>query len=117
MCKASHREFTTGFYFRQPTGEDQEYYNSSYIRDYSFVGLVKSYDSATGIALVEQRNKMDIGDTIEVFGPAGDAFTQKLEYMTDEEGTPVDSAPHPQQLLYIRMAQPVAEMYMLRKEK
>ena len=117
MCKASHREFTTGFYFRQPTGEDQEYYNSSYIRDYSFVGLVKSYDSATGIALVEQRNKMDIGDNIEVFGPTGDAFTQKLEYMTDEEGTPVDSAPHPQQLLYIRMAQPVAEMYMLRKEK
>ena len=117
MCKASHRDFTTGFYFRKPTAEDQEYLTSSYIRDYSFTGLVKSYDPETKIAVVEQRNKMDIGDTIEVFGPKGEVFTQKLEYMTDEEGNPVDSAPHPQQILNIKMAQPVAEMYMLRKEK
>ena len=75
------------------------------------------YDEETGIAVVEQRNKMDVGDTIEVFGPKGDAFTQKLEYMTDEEGSAITSAPHPQQILQIKMAQPVAEMYMLRKEK
>ena len=117
MCKASHRDFTTGFYFRKPTGEDQEYLSSSYIRDYAFTGLVKSYDPETKIAVVEQRNKMDIGDVIEVFGPKGEAFTQTLEYMTDEECTPIESAPHPQQILNIKMAQPVAEMYMIRKEK
>ena len=117
MCKASHREFTTGFYFRKPTGEDQEYLTSDYVREYSFVGLVKDYDAASGIATVEQRNKMDLGDTIEVFGPKAGYFTQKLEYMTDEEGEPLRSAPHPQQILKIKMAQPVAEMFMLRKEK
>ena len=117
MCKASHREFTTGFYFRKPTGEDQEYLTSDYVREYSFVGLVKDYDTASGIATVEQRNKMDLGDTIEVFGPKAGYFTQKLEYMTDEEGEPLRSAPHPQQILKIKMAQPVAEMFMLRKEK
>ena len=117
MCKASHRDFTTGFYFRKPTGEDQEYLSSSYIRDYAVTGLVKSYDPETKIAVVEQRNKMDIGDVIEVFGPKGEAFTQTLEYMTDEEGTSIESAPHPQQILNIKMAQPVAEMYMIRKEK
>ena len=117
MCKASHRDFTTGFYFRKPMGEDQEYLSSSYIRDYAFTGLVKSYDPETKIAVVEQRNKMDIGDVIEVFGPKGEAFTQTLEYMTDEEGTPIESAPHPQQILNIKMAQPVAGMYMIRKEK
>ena len=117
MCKASHRDFTTGFYFAKPDADAQEYSSSSYIRDYAFTGLVKSYDAATGIAVVEQRNKMDIGDTIEVFGPKDEAFTQKLEYMTDEEGSAITSAPHPQQILKIKMAQPVAEMYMLRKEK
>jgi len=117
MCKASHRDFTTGFYFRKPDSDAQEYSSSSYIRDYAFTGLVKSYDPTTGIAVVEQRNKMDIGDTIEVFGPDGAAFTQKLDYMSDEEGNAVSSAPHPQQILQIKMAQPVAEMYMLRKEK
>ena len=49
--------------------------------------------------------------------PKGGYFTQKLEYMTDEEGEPICSAPHPQQILKIKMAQPVAEMFMLRKEK
>jgi len=117
MCKASHREFTTGFYFRKPTSDDQNYLTSSYTRDYSFVGLVKDYDDATGIATVEQRNKMDIGDIIEVFGPTGGFFTQKLEHMTDEEGTPVMSAPHPQQILKIKMDKPVSKNYMLRKEK
>lgn len=117
MCKASHREFTTGFYFRKPTNDDQNYLTSAYTRDYSFTGLVLDYDASTGIATVEQRNKMSIGDQIEVFGPGTEYFTQKLEYMTDEEGEPVQSAPHPQQILKIKMAQPVAEMYMLRKEK
>ena len=117
MCKASHRDFTTGFYFQKPDSDAQEYSSSSYIRDYSFTGLVKSYDPETKIAVIEQRNKMDLGDTIEVFGPEGDAFTQKLDYMTDEDGSPIESAPHPQQILHIKMAQPVAEMYMLRKEK
>ena len=117
MCKASHREFTTGFFFRKPTAEDQNYLTSAYTRDYSFVGLVKDYDETTGIATVEQRNKMSIGDTIEVFGPTGDFFTQTLDYMTDEEGEPLESAPHPQQILKIKMDQPVKEKYMLRKEK
>ncbi|MCR5481526.1 MAG: U32 family peptidase [Clostridia bacterium] len=117
LKKVSHREFTTGFYFNQPTNKDQNYQTSAYTRDYSFVGLVKSYDEKTGMAVVEQRNKMSIGEEIEVFGPYTDFFTQKLEVMLDEEGNPVDSAPHPQQILKIRMDKPVAKNFMLRKKK
>ncbi|MGN0702305.1 MAG: U32 family peptidase [Lentihominibacter sp.] len=117
MCKASHREFTTGFYFRKPTCEDQNYLTSAYTRDYSFTGIVRSYDESSSIGVVEQRNKMEIGDTIEVFGPTGDFFTQKLEYMTDEEGNHIQSAPHPQQILKIKFDKPAGPNYMLRKEK
>ena len=117
LMKASHREFTTGFYFNSPTDEDQNYQTSEYTRDYSFVGLVKSYDPDTGMAVVEQRNKMVQGDEIEVFGPDAPFFRQRLELMLDEEGQPVEAAPHPQQILRIRMDRPVAENYMLRKQK
>ena len=117
LMKASHREFTTGFYFNSPTDEDQNYQTSEYTRDYSFVGLVKSYDPDTGMAVVEQRNKMVLGDEIEVFGPDEPFFRQRLELMLDEEGQPVEAAPHPQQILRIRMDRPVAENYMLRKQK
>jgi putative protease len=117
LMKASHREFTTGFYFDKPTNEDQNYQTSSYIRDYSFIGIVKSYDPETSMAIVEQRNKMVLGDTIEVFGPRKDFFQQKLTVLLNEEGEPIESAPHPQQILQIKMEQPVDVNYILRKEK
>ena len=117
LCKASHREFTTGFYFRKPTNEDQNYLTSAYTRDYSFTGLVKDYDRDSGIAVVEQRNRMFIGDEIEIFGPGREHFTQKLEIMLDEDDNPIDCAPHPQQILKIKMNQPVSANFMLRKEK
>ena len=117
LGKASHREFTTGFYYGKPGEEAQNYETSAYIRDYSFVGLVKGYEEETGFALVEQRNKMVLGDTVEVMGPGEEPFTQSLYYMTDEERTPIDSAPHAQQLVRIKMDKPVGENYMLRIRK
>lgn len=117
LKKVSHREFTTGFYFNQPTNQDQNYQTSAYTRNYSFIGVVKSYDPDTKLAVVEQRNKMTVGEEIEVFGPYTDSFTQKLEVLLDEEGNPLNSAPHPQQILQIKMEHPVAENFMLRKRK
>jgi len=117
LCKVSHREFTTGFYFHKPTNNDQNYRTSAYTRDYSFVGMVKDYDPETGFATVEQRNKMVLGDKIEVFGPNADFFEQELKEIYDEEGNAVDSAPHPQQILKIKMDKPVKPFFMLRKEK
>ena len=117
LCKASHREFTTGFYFHKPSNDDQNYRTSAYSRDYSFVGMVKDYDPETGYAIVEQRNKMVIGDKIEIFGPGADFFVQELTEMYDEEGNAVESAPHPQQILKIKVDKPVAPCFMFRKEK
>lgn len=116
--KVSHREFTTGFYFDKPTNKDQNYQTSAYTRDYTFTGVVRDYDEETGLALVEQRNKMVIGDTIEVFGPDMPFFTQTLLEMYDAQTKePLTSAPHPQQMLLIKMDCPVKPDYMLRKEK
>ena len=116
--KVSHREFTTGFYYDKPTNKDQNYQTSAYTRDYSFIGIVKGYEEETGMAIVEQRNKMNIGDTIEIFGPDIEFFEQELTEMYDlESGKAVNSAPHPQQMLKIKMDKPVKENYILRKRK
>ncbi len=118
LGKASHREFTTGFYYHKPSEEDQNYQSSSYVRDYTFAGIVRDYDPSTGIAIVEQRNKMEVGDQIEVFGPDIPFFTQEITEMADDAtGEPVTSAPHPQQILRMKMKQPVKPDYMLRKER
>lgn len=117
LKKVSHREFTTGFYYNQPTNKDQDYLTSAYTREYTFIGVVKDYDPETCMATVEQRNKMSIGEDIEVFGPYTDFFEQKLEVMLNDEGEPIEAAPHPQQIVKIKMEQPVGENFMLRKRK
>lgn len=117
LCKASHREFTHGFYYNKPSAEDQNYQSSDYIREYSFVGMVKGVEPETGFALVEQRNKFSIGDDIEIFGP-GVPFTKEvITEMYNQEGEPVESAPHPQQIIKLKLSTPVKENYILRMKK
>lgn len=112
--KASYRDFTTGFYFDKPTGEDQVYTSSSYIRNYDFVGLVLEYDEETSLATVEQRNRMFIGDEIEVFGPSKEYFVQNIEKMWNEDGKEIEVAPHPQQIIKMKMKNPVEKWDIIR---
>ncbi len=113
--KASHRDFTTGFYFGRPTEEDQVYTSSTYIRGYDYVGLILDYDEDNQIATVEQRNRMFVGDEIEIFGPNKDYFTQTIEEMWDEEGNKIEVAPHPQQIVKIKMERKVESWDIIRK--
>lgn len=115
--KVSHRDFTTGFFFKKPGTEDHVYGTSSYLRGYDFVGMVLDYEPETGIATVEQRNRMFVGEEIEIFGPGKEYFVQKIEEMWDEENNPIDVAPHPQQILKIRMKQPVERFDLIRKPR
>lgn len=117
LCKASHREFTHGFYYNKPTDKDQNYLTSDYTRDYSFVGLVRETDPETGLTTVEQRNKFSVGDTIEIFGPRTPYYEEIIQEMYNEEGEPVESAPHPQQILKIRFNRVPGENFIMRKKK
>ena len=117
VSKASHREFTTGFYFNKPTHKDQNYQTSSYIRDYSFVGMVKAYDPQTRRATIEQRNKIVLGDEIEVMGPNRKFFKQTITQMLDENGESITEAPHPQQMFSMIMDFPVKPQDILRSKK
>lgn len=117
ISKVSHRAYTTGFYFGRPAAEGQTYGSSSYLRDYDFVALVRNYDSATGIATVEQRNKFALGDLVEITGPNTGTFEQVISALWNEEGEKTDSAPHPQQVLRIKVAQPVHPFDLIRREK
>ena len=114
--KVSHRTYTTGFYYHQPTAEDQIYGKTSYDQTSDFVGLVRSYDEATGWAVVEQRNNMKLGQEIEVFQPTGSLYRQVITAMKNEDGEDIEVAPHPQMILRIKMEQPVEPYTILRRD-
>lgn len=115
--KASYRDFTTGFYFDKPTGEDQVYTSSSYIRNYDFVGLILDYDEETKFATIEQRNRIFTGDEIEIFGPNKDYFVQRIDKMWNDEGEEIEVAPHPQQIIRMKMKKPVEKWDIIRRAR
>ncbi|SFW16614.1 peptidase U32 family protein [Selenomonas ruminantium] len=115
--KVSHRAYTTGFYYHQPDADDQIYGKTSYDQTSDFVGLVRSYDAATGYAVVEQRNNMKVGQEIEVFQPTGPLYRLKITSMIDNEtNEEISVAPHPQQIIRMKMEQPVEEYTILRRD-
>lgn len=113
--KVSHRPYTTAFWSGKPRAESQVYETSSYVQTSEFIGLVLAYDERTGFATVEQRNKMRLGQEIEIFQPKGELLHQRLEVMEDEEGQAIDAAPHAQQIIRIKMDAPVMPYAILRR--
>lgn len=116
LSKASHREYTKGFFTGKPSGKEQIYENSSYIREYDFVGLVKAYDAASGIATIEQRNRFAIGEELEVVSPKGPYHIQKVLSMKNIDGEDIDVAPHPQMTVFMPMDGKIEPFAMLRRK-
>lgn len=116
VSKVSHRDFTTGFYFGKPGHDDQVYTNNTYIRDYDFIGMVvDNWDVESGLATVMQRNKFEVGDTIEVLPQKGDSAEMTVTQMWDTDGVPIMSAPHPEQIIRLKTDIPLKKFDMLRK--
>lgn len=113
--KASHREFTTGFYEHKPTEKDQTYSHNSYVRNYDFSGIVRGYDAETQMVTIEQRRKFSVGDDVEILIPQGDFIPVKIEALYDEEGNSIDSAPHPKQIVRFKCEKAVPVPSILRK--
>lgn len=114
--KASYRGFTTGFYYGKPNENEQVYTSNSYVRTYDFIGLVLDYDKESSLATIEQRNKFVVGDEIEFMRANGENFKQTVTELYDDEGTAVTQAPHPQQILKIKVDKEVSAFDMMRKE-
>ena len=67
------------------------------------MAVVLSYDKEKNLAIIEQRNKFSVGDTVEVFGPETSVQKLKIEYIIDGDNVSQVSACHPQEKLKINM--------------
>lgn len=116
LQKISHRGYTEGFAFEKPGSDAHHYNTSTYTRDYDFVGSIQGYDEEEKVALVEVRNKMVVGDELEWMSPGKSPKTVTIRSITDEEGTAMEAAPHPKQIVRIPMEGTPTPWDLLRKE-
>lgn len=115
LKKGSHRDYSTGFYFNRPKEDAHNYESASYIRNYDFIGIVRGYDKENDLYIVEQRNKMNVGDKIEVIGPHIETMNANILRMYDEEDNQIQSAPHARQIVKMKLDIKVSKDYILRK--
>lgn len=114
--KCTYRDFTTGFYYGKPDHETQIYDSNTYIKNYTYLGIVGEQD-ANGRYRIEQKNKFAVGETIEVMKPDGQNLSVQVQGIYTEEGESVESAPHPKQILYIDLGMPLAQYDILRRKE
>ena len=115
LLKPSHRQYYTGFYFGDPN--KQIYESSSYIRDYDIIGVVRGYNEKNNIATIEQRNKIYVGDIVEVLRPVGDNVLIMLNDMKNSKGENIPSAPSAQMLFTVNVKEKLCENDILIKSK
>ena len=116
ISNCTYRQFTTGFFFGKPSEESQIYDNNTYIKEYTYLGIVGERNEE-GLYQIEQRNKFSVGEQIEVMKPDGRNIPVTVKRILDEDGNEMESAPHPKQVLYIDLGQEL-EMYdILRRQE
>ncbi len=100
ITKCTYREYTTGFFFNKPTNEAQIYDNNTYVKNYTYLGMVQEVDGE-GLSVIEQKNKFSVGDEIEVMKQDGRTVSVTITSMRNEEGADIDSCPHPMQIIHV----------------
>ena len=110
----SHREYDTGYFYADSRKEALTCRESGYIREKAYLATVLSYDSATGEAKCVQRNKVSVGDPMELLTPGRGGQPLSCTALFDEEHQPILSTPHPAMVFYLPVPFPVQPGDILR---
>jgi putative protease len=115
LNKASHRDYTTGFYFDED--ETRQYYLSSKaVEEYKFIAVVREVCD-DGYIVVEQRNKFVIDDELETLSVT-DAHNKTFTVTDarDENGAPLEVMNKVKQIVRINCPYRLAVGDILRKK-
>ena len=115
ISNCTYRQFTTGFFFGKPSEEAQIYDNNTYVKEYTYLGIIG--EEKDGTYRIEQRNKFSVGEKIEVMKPNGENIEVTVKRILTEDGVEQESAPHPKQVLYVDLGMQVDEFDILRRQE
>ena len=111
--KISHRAYSTGFFFGEP-GQERE--SGGYIRRYNAAAVCEEGSDSDNVAVITQRNKFLVGDTLDILPPDGVSYEVKCLRLMNGDGEEVPSAPHPMQRLWLTADKPIPKGSVIRKK-
>jgi len=110
----ANRGYTSGFFQRHTPEATQ-----NYLRGYSesgrslYVGDVRAFDAARGLAEVNVRNKFAVGDWLEIIHPSGNHDVQ-LTRMENAEAQAMDVAPGSGHTVWLPLPQSAVGAFVAR---
>lgn len=116
ISNCTYRQFTTGFFYGKPDNSAQIYDSNTYLKEYTYLGIAGEID-AQGRCKIEQRNKFSVGEQIEIMKPNGENVVVTVEGIWDEMEREQESAPHPKQVLWIKLSSIPDTMDILRRQE
>ena len=114
LMKASHRRYTTGFYFGDEMKQFTE--DSMPVQESEFVAVV-SKDCENGFVELEMRNKFTVGEELEILSPDERTFNKKfvISQILNEKGEEVQEAKVVQEKVKVPCTLPLKEGDILRR--
>ncbi len=114
LDKVSHRPYYAGFFVPSDAGIHRP--SGSYIREYDVVGIVESWDEETQEAIVAVRNRLSLGEEVEIMQPRGPVLSHLITKMTHIETDEMLQEAHANYTVRIPMAS-VTPYSMLRVKR
>ncbi|MBQ7153700.1 MAG: U32 family peptidase [Clostridia bacterium] len=105
----THREYATGFYFDDPQEKPQISGMTGYIREKAYFAIAREIPEDCPLpkkngdgylCCFEQKNKVCVGDAAEIISPGRTGRACIVDLLYDENGQPLECAPHPSMIFY-----------------
>ena len=129
IAACTYRDFTTGFFYGRPGAESQIYDAATYKVGYVYLGMMTEKTQKKLSSLpqplaaikdrlicIEQKNKFSVGESIEIMKKDGTDVHAAVEGIYDEDGTPMPSAPHARQIVYVQLSETCGLFEILRRK-
>ncbi|MEG0329005.1 MAG: U32 family peptidase [Longicatena sp.] len=115
LAKAENRPTGIGFYEGLPKASDHLYGVNGAGVTQEFIAYVLAYDETSGIATLEVRNNFKSHIQAEVFGPHIASTTFEIETLYAMDGTILEVAKTPMQIVTTHVSCPMEKDAMIRK--
>ena len=112
VLQISHRPYSTGFYFGQP---GQYTANSAYFAGAEVCAVVEG-TAPDGRAVLTQRNKFAVGDTLELITSTDAPVTFTAQDLRDGDGEALETVPHPMQRFTMPLPCKAAPLSLVRRK-
>ena len=103
----SHRDYATGYYYSDSHMDSNTAATTGYIKDKAYLAVVVSYDEEKSVATLSQRNKMKVGDEIELLSPGKCGVPLTVGEMKNEKGEIIEGTSHPYMIFTMKIDIPV----------